>query len=145
MISVLPNLHMSDSYTAQSKFMISHFHITHVISFERAEVRFPDIPECNVIRLNIKDEVNQNLFQYFKVINDEIMKVISSGGNILVTSTRGTGRCCTIVIAFLIQHCRFTFSSGLEHVKSKQPATNIANFTDQLRRFEYELEQMDTD
>lgn len=145
MISVLANLHMSDSYSSQSKFMLSHFHITHIISFERAEVRFPDIPEYNVIRLNIKDEVNQNLFQYFKLINNEIMKVISSGGNILVTSTRGTGRCCAIIIAFLLQYCNFTFSSGLEHIKSKQPATNIVNFEDQLRRFEYELEHMDTD
>jgi protein-tyrosine phosphatase len=136
---------MSDSYTAQSKFMLSHFHITHVISFERADIRFPDIPDYNVIRLNIKDEANQNLFQYFKVINDEILKVVSSGGNILVSSTRGCGRCCAIIIAFLIQHCSFTFSSGLEHVKSKQAATNIVNFTDQLRRFEYELEHMDTD
>jgi protein-tyrosine phosphatase len=145
MLAILPNLFISDSYVAQDKFLMSYWHITHVISFDRAGLRFPDIPESNVIRLDVNDAPNENIIQYFKVVNNEILKVLSSGGKVLICSAKGTGRCCTIAIAFLMQYYRFTFPSALEHVKLKQPATDIINYVNQLHQFEYELSQMETD
>jgi len=69
-----------------------------------------------------------------------IQEVVSKGGQILVNCAMGKSRSVSLVVAYFIKYCGFTYEEAVRLCKSRRSvAQPNANFEKQLRQFEAEV------
>ncbi|RWS09647.1 dual specificity protein phosphatase 14-like protein [Dinothrombium tinctorium] len=92
------------------------------------------------IKIDVYDEQQSDLSQYFDMIADKISEVESNGGKTLIHCMAGVSRSSTLVIAYLIKHRRMTLREALIQVKQKRSCVRPINaFLKQLMQFEKQV------
>jgi hypothetical protein len=160
---IIPNLFLSSIVVAMNKQLLNELKITHIINATgpkasvntnapttltcsgaapALEPRHPNAfpSEFQYLNLNIADEQDVLISDYFEISHKFIDQAIKDGGNVLVHCEAGISRSSTIVISYLMASTHQTLKPCLDLVKRLKP--NIGpnkSFFQQLLEFERKL------
>lgn len=103
------------------------YNITHLINiteeFDDKQVMGIIKPE-NYYRINVEDNVNTDIYPYFRSTYKFIDNAILSGGNVLIHCRMGISRSATLVIAYLMKKFNLTRNAAFSIVSVKRPIVN---------------------
>lgn len=89
-----------------------------------AAAELPDSPSLKpdsiYFKINVFDDPNSNISQYFDEASDIIHNVALSGRRTLVHCVAGISRSASLVIAYLMKHQNLTLLEAYNHVKQKR-------------------------
>jgi hypothetical protein len=90
-----------------------------------------------ILRININDNPNVSIQNYFEKSHDFINKAFDENGAVLVHCFAGISRSSTIIISYLIKYCSMSLKDAFNHVLNikKDICPNIGFFK-QLQNFE---------
>jgi protein-tyrosine phosphatase len=103
-----------------------------------AECQNFNLPEdIKELHLNIRDEKNFSLIDFFDEANTFINKVRLSGNIILIHCKFGISRSVSFIIAYLVKYFGYTVINALNYIKKKRKQINPnQGFLDQLVEYE---------
>lgn len=131
-------LYLSSAFAITRERLLD-FRITHIISCT-LEAPSPNELEIKTTFLQIGDNPQSRLDEYFDKVSDEINDVVMQCGNVLVHCLGGVSRSSTICIAYLMKHKKMKLKEAHDFVKSKRRIIrpNIG-FWEQLVNYERKL------
>ncbi|KAI9295683.1 dual specificity protein phosphatase 12 [Neoconidiobolus thromboides FSU 785] len=128
------------SYDAlQKPQLLETLNITHILTVGK------NMNNCNLtekiirLQINVFDEENENLLQYFDQTNNFIDAAIKQNGNVLVHCMAGISRSATVVIAYLMKKHNWSVEEALNQVtKARSIIDPNPGFREQLQLY-YEI------
>jgi hypothetical protein len=130
-------LYISDLYTAKCNNIIKKYNIKCVINV--CTDQYEVIADKN-LKINISDEITQNISKYFAESYKFIDDNISNGNNVLVHCHAGISRSVTIVISYIMKKYSLPYFPAMKIVKScRSFAEPNDGFVEQLKAFEKTL------
>ncbi|KAJ8014149.1 hypothetical protein DPEC_G00037250 [Dallia pectoralis] len=124
---VWPNLYIGNIAIAQNRAALKKLGITHVLNAahsKQGSIGDQDYYRNTCVYWGIpaEDSSHFDLGQYFKPAADFIKKALhTKDGKVLVHCIMGVSRSATLVLAFLMQHCRLPLRAALQHVTQLRP------------------------
>ena len=105
---IVPHLYLSNWYTSNNTRVLRENNIRGVITLETntkpSEIlNYYKMNNIGFLYVNIDDDPNANIYQYFDVSYNFIKDKISRGENVLVHCRAGVSRSATIVLNYLIR------------------------------------------
>lgn len=83
------------------------------------------------------DKSDEDLYQHFESITNEMNDMIESGAIVYVHCMMGVSRSATLVLAYLIRHLRWSLSEAMVHVKQCRSRVDPNDgFVKQLQQWE---------
>lgn len=98
--------------------------IQNIISLGEPHSVYPPMPDVKYLRIVIKDEPTENIFQYFQPTSDFINEAHARGEKVLVHCMAGQSRSATIIIAYLMKYHAFQMQQALTYLQSKRPVVS---------------------
>jgi protein-tyrosine phosphatase len=134
---VVDHVALGSLRTVQSMPSLQQLGVTHVLTCGR-NLRTPQFPPpIQQMVLDVDDNDEQDMNQYFLTAIEFMQSCVASGGLCIVHCFAGVSRSATVVVAFLMKSRRLTFTQALEFVQQQRPAANPnPNFRRQLIEFE---------
>lgn len=133
------SLFISNAVTANSRFMLSSYHITTVISVsvEAVNTVFEGI---QYLKVPVADSPSAHLYDFFDPIADRIHSVDMKQGRALLHCVAGVSRSATLCIAFLMKYRHMSLLNAHKWTKLCRPIIRPNNgFWEQLIHYEYKL------
>ncbi|XP_029527793.1 dual specificity protein phosphatase family protein isoform X1 [Oncorhynchus nerka] len=123
---VWPNLYIGNVAIAQNRGALKKLGITHILN--AAHCKQGSIGDqdyygntCVYCGFPTEDSSHFDLSQYFKPAADFIHKALKTkDGKVLVHCIMGISRSATLVLAFLMMHCRLPLRTALKHVTQRR-------------------------
>jgi len=81
-------------------------------------------------------------FEYLPLFDgavDFIERRLNEGSSVIVHCNAGVSRSATIVVAFMMKHCKMSLQQAIGMVKEKRKCVDISNFKSQLEQYENQL------
>ena len=130
---IIDNVYLGDFASACNKEQLKNLGITHIITVVRGmEEMFPD--DFNYLLLDIGDNYDNNISQYFDKCNNFIDKALENNGKVYIHCMYGISRSATIMCAYLLHSKNMSVTEGLNHIKSIRPIINPNHgFINQLK------------
>lgn len=147
------NLFIGGLYALYQPNAIKEAGITHVLSvidfdvFQRKEAAtFLRSKNYEHLNINIDDEPNENLLQYFKQMTDFVDAGLRSGGGVYVHCAMGKSRSATAVTAYLMRRYGLDRDTALAQLCEGRPVCYPnAGFMEQLGVYQEMLKAEDED
>jgi protein-tyrosine phosphatase len=98
--------------------------IQNIISLGEQNSVYPPMRDVKYLRIVIKDEPTENIFQYFQPTFNFINEAHARGEKVLVHCMAGQSRSATIVIAYLMKHHAVHMQQALTYLQSKRPVVS---------------------
>ncbi|KAF3936714.1 hypothetical protein ABW19_dt0201052 [Dactylella cylindrospora] len=95
--------------------------ITHVVSVLRGRLDSKLFEGFEHLHIEVDDDEDENLLEYFQISNAFIDKAIQNGGNVLVHCAMGKSRSATIATAYLIYKKQIPPSAAVALIKETRP------------------------
>ncbi|XP_024435753.1 dual specificity protein phosphatase 21 [Desmodus rotundus] len=133
------SLFIGNAVTANSRFVLSSYHITTVISVsvETVNTVFEGIQYLTV---PVADSPSTYLYDFFDPIADHIHSVDMKQGRTLLHCVAGVSRSATLCIAFLMKYRGMSLLNAHKWTKLRRPIIRPNNgFWEQLIQYEYKL------
>jgi protein-tyrosine phosphatase len=93
-------------------------------------------------KLYVSDTFDENISEYFSVVNDILDQAKKSERHVLVHCAAGVSRSATLVIAYIMESQKKSVEDAYAYVKSKRPIIHPNDhFLDQLKNFQEECEK----
>mmetsp|Transcript_10153 Transcript_10153/g.11069 ORF Transcript_10153/g.11069 Transcript_10153/m.11069 type:complete len:167 (+) Transcript_10153:27-527(+) len=136
---ILDNLYISGSLEARQQDNLKQLGITHVAAIGTGlPTPHPDL--VKYFTLDVKDDEEENLGQYFPVIVDFIDRAMEENGTVLVHCRAGVSRSSTSVCAYLMHEKGMSRQEAFKFVKQRHSnAKPNASFWKQLETYELKL------
>lgn len=134
---VVDHIALGSLRTVQSMPSLQQLGVTHVLTCGR-NLRTPQFPPpIQQMVLDVDDNDEQDMNQYFLTAIEFMQSCVSSGGLCIVHCFAGVSRSATVVVAYLMKSRQLSFTQALEFVQQQRPAANPnPNFRRQLIEFE---------
>lgn len=134
---VVDHIALGSLRTVQSMPALQQLGVTHVLTCGR-NLRTPQFPPpIRQMVLDVDDNEDQDMNQYFLTAIEFLETCVSTGGLCIVHCFAGVSRSATVVVAYLMKSQRLSFMQALEFVQKSRPAANPnPNFRRQLVAFE---------
>jgi atypical dual specificity phosphatase len=120
---ITDHLYLS-SFVGATELNVTKFGITCVITVCK-EVPKLDLKNVESVKLEVVDRPTESLIKYFDFVTDKIKEVADKNGACLVHCVAGVSRSATMVLAYLMKHCKLTLRDAHSLVKSKRPFVSI--------------------
>ncbi|KAK6293589.1 hypothetical protein J4Q44_G00359150 [Coregonus suidteri] len=123
---VWPNLYIGNVAIAQNRGALKKLGITHILNaahFKQGSIGDQDYygNACVYCGFPTEDSSHFDLSQYFKPAADFIHNALKTkDGKVLVHCIMGISRSATLVLAFLMMHCRLPLRTALKHVTQRR-------------------------
>ncbi|CAF1125747.1 unnamed protein product [Adineta steineri] len=138
-------LYQSDINDARNMNLLNKLGIQHIIN--TCNISLPKLitEKFNVLWINIVDDSNKNIAQYFHKTNDFLSSCKQKNEKVLVHCQMGISRSSSIILAYLIKYHHDTLFNAYDNLLNRHPfaAPNYGFFI-QLIRYEKELHQIQT-
>lgn len=134
MNQITATLYVGSLHTLKSPRDLSKAGITHVVSLLREDV--PDMSKAGFHHLQIRvdDDDEEDLMQYFEIINTFIAHAHMRSEAVLVHCIAGISRSVTAVAASLCAHQKVTPDNAIAMIKAKREIANPnPSFREQLQ------------
>jgi atypical dual specificity phosphatase len=142
---VLPQLYISDLYSATSPQTIDDLGITHILSLHTANTDLPfGTKRFRRLSIELEDTPKADLHSHLPLTIDFLRQSLSSNhedsNRVLVHCTLGNGPSAAVIIAFLIAAYHMNYDSALAHLNAAKGGVDSirinSGFEMQLRRWE---------
>ena len=128
-------LYIGDMYGASNEKQLLNNGIKYIFNF--SSLRLKEYPSITYYNIDILDNPNQNILQYFSVVFKEIDKL--TNGNILINCQAGISRSASMIIGYLIRK-GFTYEKSYDIVKNARSIIKPnKGFVEQLKFYERAL------
>lgn len=109
-----------------------------VVMGKDLKIKFPN--DFIYFKYEVNDSLNQDLFCYFKEINQIIDSYVNKKENVFVHCSAGVSRSSTIVISYIMYLLKISFEEAFKLVESKRHCIlPNSSFKEQLIKYEKEL------
>ncbi|EGX54345.1 tyrosine protein phosphatase yvh1 [Orbilia oligospora] len=139
-------LYISGMFVLRRTDLLEAANITHVVSVLRGRLDQTQVEKFasagKHLHIEVNDDDDENLIEYFQTSNAFIDKAIQEGGSVLVHCAMGISRSATICAAYLIYKKQIPAEIALEILRQSRPiiCPNLA-FRKQLDIYSENLEQ----
>lgn len=116
---ITDHLYLS-SFVGATETNVSKLGITCIITVCK-EVPKLNLKQIESIKIDVVDRPNESLIKYFDYLSDKIKDISDRKGIVLVHCVAGVSRSATIVLAYLMKHCKMMLRDAHDYVKSKRP------------------------
>ncbi|KAG7093972.1 hypothetical protein E1B28_007602 [Marasmius oreades] len=138
---IVPQLYLSDYFTAQDSSQLSRLGITHVISVLEFDVQIPEfIHEGNRMHIRIADRPDSDILIHLEKTTEFIRMAIKENKDncVLVHCFQGVSRSATVVCAYLVATAGMRAMQSIGFVQSKRKVVCPNNgFRQQLEMYMY--------
>ena len=136
---IIPHLYIGSINCASNLEELKSKNITHILCCGIGlNLFFPD--KFKYKRIDLIDNKNSNIRQYFDETNKFINDALVKEGNILVHCQAGISRSASIIIAYLMKHKNMNFNKAFGLIKEKRGQMQPnSGFIRQLKEYEKEL------
>ncbi|KAK7056286.1 hypothetical protein VNI00_002839 [Paramarasmius palmivorus] len=120
---ILPQLYLSDYFTARDAAELSRLGITHVVSVLDFDVEIPEfIAASRRMHIRIGDRADVDILAHLEHTTDFIKKAIEENADnkVLVHCFQGISRSATVVCAYLVATAGLRAIDSIAFVKSKR-------------------------
>ncbi|KAJ8094439.1 hypothetical protein AAF712_005799 [Marasmius tenuissimus] len=119
---IVPQLYLSDYFSANDEAQLSKLGITHVISVMEYDVQIPDIiQEGNRIHIRIPDKPDADILTHLERTTEFIrLALMNARNNVLVHCYQGISRSATVVCAYLVATTGMRAIDSIAFVQSKR-------------------------
>ncbi|KAF7317893.1 hypothetical protein MKEN_00877200 [Mycena kentingensis (nom. inval.)] len=136
---IVPQLYLSDYWTAHDEKDILRLKVTHVVSVIDREPTLPDcIPAERRLRISITDRASANISEHLSQATEFISAAINESDKncVLVHCFQGVSRSATVVCAYLVASTTMSSGEAIAFVQSKRAVVNPnPGFRRQLRQW----------
>ncbi len=133
---ITDNIYQGGETCSENKDNLKKLGVTHILVASIVlEEHFPN--DFVYLKINVIDDVNEDIFKYFDNIYKFVDDCISNGGKILIHCAAGISRSTTCTCVYLIKKLKITVEEAIELI---QVGRKIANpnegFMKQLKKWE---------
>ena len=131
---ITPRIYLGDIEGAANRDLLKRKGITHIVNLSYNDNFYP--ADFKYLKIDIEDEDNVNIYQYFAPTKAFIDKALSDKkSKVFVHCMAGISRSVTIVVAYLMNE--MTYREALAYVRSKRSIANPnPGFIRQLQIYE---------
>lgn len=135
---IVPGLYLSSYGGASNIDYLKRIGITDIINLSDKENVAPT--EFNYHRIQIADDPDADIKQYFAITNSIIDSVLETGGKVLVHCTAGVSRSPTIILAYLMVKNGYYMEEAFNFVYEKRRVIHPnEGFIQQLEQYTNEI------
>jgi protein-tyrosine phosphatase len=138
-VEIIPHLYISNWDTSNNKDAIIKYNINAVITLETRPkpndiLNFYKLYGTDYIYINIGDDPNENIYNYFNFTYDFIKKYIKQHKNILVHCYAGISRSATIILNYIIKD-QYLNNLNIYKEKPEDVVQHVLSYTRTKRHF----------
>ena len=138
-VEIIPHLYISNWDTSNNKDVIIKNNINAVITLETRQksseiINFYKLYGVDYIYINIGDDPNENIYQYFNFTYDFIKKYIKQHKNVLVHCYAGISRSSTIILNYIIKD-QYLNNINTYKEKPEDVVNHVLSYSKQRRYF----------
>ncbi|KAK9364098.1 protein-tyrosine phosphatase-like protein [Lipomyces starkeyi] len=131
------NIYIGTLFALQGQKALADAGVTHVLSALMGKIEMRLVSSFKHMHIQVEDDDDEDMLQYFDQSNAFIAEALSSGGTILVHCIAGISRSSTLVIAYIMQDRRISLEEAWSLVQEGRPiACPNDSFKEQLAIYE---------
>lgn len=123
-------LYIGSYFDAKKLNLLSSLNITHIVNLSQLDNCFPN--NFNYLKIDIDDDNDENISQYFNKVSKFIHNAVLSGGKIFVHCIVGKSRSPCLVAAYLCKKRKMKLIDALSLIKNNRIIDINLGFLQQL-------------
>lgn len=140
-VEIIKNLYIGSAGCAFNKESLTKSSVSLVIN-SAIQLNCPFKNDFSYLKINIFDNIHErkSLNEIFQITNDIISSYLSRNEKVFIHCNAGKSRSASIIIAYLIRCCGYTYDQALELCKEKRKKVQPnEGFEDELKKYEKEV------
>ncbi|ODV88925.1 hypothetical protein CANCADRAFT_32355 [Tortispora caseinolytica NRRL Y-17796] len=130
-------LYVGSMYSLQGPNDLRAEGVTHILSVVRGNIDYSRLDGFTIKQIELDDEEDEDIMQYFGQATDFIHSAISQGTGCLIHCQAGISRSVTICCAYLMRYRNYSAKGAIAKVQEGRPIANPnPSFREQLELFE---------
>lgn len=115
---IIPNLYITSIVGASDYARLDELGITHIVNLSRVNNVYPR--DFIYLKIDVADEIDENIIQYFDPINDFIHSALINNGRVIVHCKAGKSRSSAVVTAYICAYYHYPLFEALDLVKRRR-------------------------